>query len=317
MEGNSFWFAFEPILMQWLQQTLGAGASVISLFSALGEETILVAILGILYWWLDKSYAKAVGTNIVIGITWNPLLKNVVLRRRPYMDHSQIQCLRPVEAEADIYDIAAQGYSFPSGHSTNSAIVYGALSIHRPQLLWLRVLAFLLPFLVGISRVAVGVHYPTDVLCGWAFGGLVLLLNETISRRVKNQHLYHLVLFAISLIGMFYCRTSDYFTSLGIMGGFFLALPFEEKVVRFENTKNPVRGVLRVAVGFVLYFGINTLLKVPFSSEFLASGTMAAFLVRTLRYLIVTFSVIGLYPLLFAKMDRFWNRDEKKTAAAA
>jgi membrane-associated phospholipid phosphatase len=48
------------------------------------------------------------------------MAKNIALRRRPYFDHESIHILRVVEPEADIYDIAAQGYSFPSGHSTNA-----------------------------------------------------------------------------------------------------------------------------------------------------------------------------------------------------
>ena len=86
-----------------------------------------------------------------VRILWNPLLKNIVLRRRPYLDHPNVRCLRPVEADADIPDISAQGYSFPSGHSTNSATLFGSLSAYRRQRV-LTVLAFVVPFLVGIIK---------------------------------------------------------------------------------------------------------------------------------------------------------------------
>ena len=67
--------------------------------------------------------------------------------------------------------------SFPSGHSMNSAIVYltlGALlaRLVRPVAMKLYILAvaLLVSFLVGISRVYLGVHYPSDVLAGWSLG---------------------------------------------------------------------------------------------------------------------------------------------------
>ncbi len=67
--------------------------------------------------------------------------------------------------------------SFPSGHSTLSAIVYltlaallGRLVTERGLKLYLLSTALLLTFLVGLSRVMLGVHYPTDVLAGWMLG---------------------------------------------------------------------------------------------------------------------------------------------------
>ena len=301
MEGITFYFEWEVALMEWIQSVMGdAGAAVASVWSMLGEEMVLIAVLGFLYWVYDKENGKYVGTNILVGIVWNPLFKNLVLRRRPYFDNPTIKCLKPVNPDADLYDIAAQGYSFPSGHSTNAAIVYGSLAVKKKSIV-LRVLAIVLPLLVGVSRFMVGVHYPTDVLTGWLLGILVIAVMTYLQSHVKRVWLLHLVLFLISAIGLFYCRTEDYFTGLGLMGGFFLAMPFEEKFVRFENTTNILRGILRIAGGFAVYLGLNTLLKLPFSSEFLETATMAAFMVRFARYFIVGFVTLGVYPLVFRK----------------
>lgn len=69
------------------------------------------------------------------------------------------------------------GYSFPSGHSMVSLCFYLALArisvdplwpLSRRTLAW--ILAAMLPLLIGFSRVYIGVHYPTDVLAGWAAG---------------------------------------------------------------------------------------------------------------------------------------------------
>lgn len=306
--GNSFWFDFEVKLMEFLQNTLGStGIGIISFFSLFGEEMIMILALGFLFWCYDKKAATYIGTNIMVGAVFNPLIKNLFWRRRPYFDHETIQCFRPVDKSADIYDIAAQGFSFPSGHSTNSAVLYGSLArVYKNPVF--RVIAFVMPFLVGFSRVVVGCHYPTDVVFGWLLGAVVIFVIPWIFQKAGDEKrwLVYLVIFLISCLGLLYCKTSDYFTSLGLMGGFFLASEFDARVVKFENTKKPLFWVTRLAGGLLLYFALNTLLKMPFGKEFLDSGTFLAGIVRFCRYTIVCFVTIGVYPLVF-RLEKKWR----------
>ncbi len=81
-------------------------------------------------------------------------------------------------------------YSFPSGHSLESMTVYGALALTLGRRLRgrrFRVMALALcvalPLLIGFSRVYLGVHYPTDVLAGWAAGLALALLAGWANRR--------------------------------------------------------------------------------------------------------------------------------------
>ncbi len=308
LSGRSFFLPFEAVWMEWLQRHMsGAGTVVISSLSMLGEELVLVLLLGFIYWSWDKRMGKYIGLNVLMAVVWNPMIKSVFLRRRPYFDHPGIRILRPVDPEADIYNISAQGYSFPSGHSANAAACYGSVAAYvnrRPEgtkRVWVIWAAASITLLVGFSRVAVGAHYPTDVLAGWALGAAIVWLMPRLQRVCRNTAVFHGLLLVLTLPGLLYCRSADYFTGLGLLAGFIAGNGFEERFVRFENTRAPLRAVLRVAGGLAVFLILNKALKLPFSGEFLDSGTYAALLVRAGRYFLVSFADFGVYPLLFRR----------------
>ncbi len=304
---NSFYFNWEISLEEWIQATFSDGLiSAISQFSIFGETLVMVVVMGLLYWGLDKEFGKYVGINILVANVLNPFIKNIFIRRRPYFESEGIDLKRLVEPGADKYDIAAQGYSFPSGHSMCSATLFGSIA-RLLKKRWMTVLAVLLPLLVGISRVVVGAHYPTDVFVGWAMGVCVIFLVPFLKEKAPSDTVFYAILAIVFATGFFYCTSDDYFTAYGMLLGYVFAEPFERKFVNFENTKNPVRVILRVILGGGFYVVVNSLLKMPFSSEFLDGGTMAAHLVRTGRYAIVIFIVIGVYPMLFKVGDKIFK----------
>ena len=299
LTGNVFSFPWEVSVMEWLQTACPAWLiSAISFLSAFGEEIFLILILGFLYWSYDKKLGRKVGLTVLMGCCWGPMIKNILVRRRPYFDHERISIFRPVEPGADIYDISAQGYSCPSGHSANAAGLFGSLAVSIRKR-WTAVLAFVMPLLVGFSRVVVGAHFPTDVLGGWLIGGLAILAVFALSRRVKSTWKMYLILLATVIPGFFFCRSADFFTSAGLFIGFMAGTLVEERMVRFENTRSPIRMVLRVLGGVAVYLALNALLKLPFSRDFLDSGTYAALMVRCVRYGIIAFVAFTFYPMCF------------------
>ena len=302
MNGVTFYFNWEVDLISWIQSFIGpVGVKAANVASMFGEELILIMIFGLLYWCIDKKTAKVIATNLMVALVLNPMMKNLVLRRRPYFDNEIIKCLRPVDTKADLYDIAAQGYSFPSAHTMNSTVIYGSFVrfLKNPVL---RIISVIIPICVGVSRFALGNHYPTDVLVGALAGVFIVVFVPYFEEMSTNKNVFHLVVFILALSGVFFCRTEDYYSGLGVMAGFFLAVPFEERFVNFEETRNPLKCILRIFGGIGVYLIFNTLLKLPFSKEFLESGLTSAYLVRSFRYAIVIFLMLGLYPMIFGKI---------------
>lgn len=94
----------------------------------------------------------------------NLFLKNYVARIRPYEVIDGLNCLI---AKAD-------DWSFPSGHASASFACAVAIYKSRPKLLGIA--CMIMAFLISFSRLYVGIHYPSDVICGAIIGTLVGLI---------------------------------------------------------------------------------------------------------------------------------------------
>src|SRR6202011_3199532 len=134
--------------------------------TALGGATVLglvvVVVVGFLLLQGRRPTALAVAITSISGELINAAMKHAFNRPRPDV----VPHLREVFTT-----------SFPSGHAMESAIVYltlGAMLMRiarrRATKLYVLAVAMLLTIVVGVSRVWLGVHYPTDVIGGWMIG---------------------------------------------------------------------------------------------------------------------------------------------------
>lgn len=304
--GNTFYFNWEPALMAWLQAHMGSfGATTMSYCSAFGEELILIGVMCILYFIYDKETAKYVARRYMVASCGYAFIKNIFCRLRPYFVHDNVKCLKPVDPNADLYDVTHQGFSFPSGHSAGSMAIFGGAAV-KIKKGWFRALAAVIILLVGISRFALGAHYPTDVLAGWGIGILSICLFSLMEKYIKNRKIVYLIWLLIFLPGFFFATTTDFYSSYGMMIGVFGADLFEAKFVKFEKPKNIFTGILRIIGALAIYYALNVLLKMPFSSEFRSSATLASYLVRVTRYGLMLFVPMAIYPMCFKPLGKIF-----------
>jgi undecaprenyl-diphosphatase len=168
----------QPIGPSWLK---GAALDI----TALGGHTVLtlvvISVTGYLILDRKRHAMWLVLIATVGGWGLSLLLKELIGRPRP----SVIPHL-----------VEVQSLSFPSGHAMMSAVVYltlGALLAQIVQEWALRVYflttALILTLLVGLSRVYLGVHYPTDVLAGWSAGLTWAILCWLVARWLQRRGL--------------------------------------------------------------------------------------------------------------------------------
>lgn len=273
---------------------------IMEIASMLGEETLMVLTIGLFYWCINKSVGRKMALGMIISLLSGEMIKCVVMRRRPYFDHSEISCLRAPSGKGEVMDIAVQGYSFPSIHASNSIVMFGTITtVMRRR--WIRVLLLIFPLLIGFSRPFLGVHYPTDVIVGWALGCLALFIALKITSKTENYLKICIVMALLSLPGWFFCHTDVFSTVYGLMLGMLLGFTFEDKFVRFSNTRNIGRCILRLIGGMALFFGLSIALKSLLPTDRIF---------RCIRYFLTAFVCMGVYPILFKYTDRLWKQEK-------
>ena len=139
------------------------------------QRYIIVTILTVALWrWWGWGAALAMGLTTLIAAFTSDVMKYFFARLRPEL----VAQLDPITSPA-----------FPSGHANNAAAVYILFIMLVPQArhpLWQAAAAAMI-LLTGISRIMLGVHWPTDVIGGWILGASFALMAGAIITYRQHQ----------------------------------------------------------------------------------------------------------------------------------
>ena len=155
------------------------------LVTNLGSVAVLIPlalIAGLILWLRGARLVVAAAPALSLGVAGfcAAVAKQLVGRSRP---PTSIRLVSETES------------SFPSGHSTDSAALYLAFALIVAVVLFRRPIARALTigfaglgvFAIGVSRLILGVHWPTDVLAGWALGVIVAVVVTTTALLISRQ----------------------------------------------------------------------------------------------------------------------------------
>ncbi|MCU7699664.1 phosphatase PAP2 family protein [Enterococcus gallinarum] len=138
-----------------------------ALFTNFGKALPTIILLLLLYVFpaTQTILAPKAAASVLLVSAFAYLIKRIVRRERPN-DHRLVE-------EKD--------HSFPSAHAATSAALYGTAAMNMafllpPAVLPMSILAVLLSFMIGLSRVYLGIHFLTDVIGGWFLGLAVAAL---------------------------------------------------------------------------------------------------------------------------------------------
>lgn len=214
----------------------------------LGTEFFFLTLLPILIW----SWKKELALPLTL-LLYSTFLINTGLKE-------WFQIPRP---DIMFHRADAEGYGFPSGHAQSAVMLWGYLA-------W-RFKSYKLPialiFLIGFSRVFLGVHTTLQVVAGWSIGFATLLLSIWIIETIKKRNLVFPPTGSVLLFVLLGMMISVQFPEpsivklSGLMSGITAAFIVEPYVVDFDPRTKWYKQVIKIIIGVAGVLAVRIILK--------------------------------------------------------
>jgi len=269
--------------------------------SFLGEQTILILILAIVMYTIDKNKGFSICGSLIISLFAMSSLKAIFRAPRPFTVISEIDGKRLA---------TATGYSFPSGHTTGAASFYSALALAIKKRK-ISILCAISIILVGLSRMYLGVHWPIDVFAGLVLGiTLSLIFYPLFEKAAVNENTkikISIILFIITTIISFSLALlldfekidptafTDFMKTMAFGAGGFYGIAYETKNIKYSVEGTMTQKILRVIILLIGMLVIQSGLKYIFPESIYYIGSF-------IRYFLVGLWLTALFPLLFKRL---------------
>ncbi|MDQ2690510.1 MAG: phosphatase PAP2 family protein [Chloroflexota bacterium] len=301
-------------------QSLGAWLEpVMEFFTFLGYEDFFFLVLPLVYWSIDAGLGLRIAFILSTSNYLNAIVKVLFAAPRPYW----------VSAEVEPYSMESS-FGVPSGHAQNAVAIWGMMAAWLKRS-WAWVAALTLSFLIGLSRLYLGVHFPHDVLVGWLLGLFLLLVflrfwepvaawlkQKTLGQQVTLAFVISLLMVAVGLLAtlplsayVFPAEWTDnalrvgpvpdpvsiegILTSAGALFGLAAGAAWINVRGGYQTSGSPGKRVLRYILGLVgvmiFWYGLGEI--------FPRGETFFPLFLRYIRYTLVGFWVTAGAPWLF------------------
>ena len=161
------WIAAFQAVSSWL-------AGFAQTITYLGNEEFYLFVAPVIFWCFSTRVGLRIGIYLMLSGGINSALKILFVQPRPYW----------IDPQVVAFSIESS-FGLPSGHAQHATVFWGALAASASQPA-ANILAVLLIFLIGASRVLLGVHFISDVLAGWLIGALLLYVFLSLEKPVVS-----------------------------------------------------------------------------------------------------------------------------------
>ena len=160
------------LIQSWSSPSLTV---LMKIITGLGSAYVYIILIPFIFWCVDEKKGLRLGIITLVSVWLNIFLKIMLNQPRPFFEGF----------DPAVGMIAESMGGLPSGHAQNSLVLWFVIASWGKKKRFFGMAAFFC-LLIGLSRVYLGVHFPTDVLGGWLLGGFLLCVYFFAGKRIET-----------------------------------------------------------------------------------------------------------------------------------
>lgn len=324
-------WTYDIALMQFLLDHRTVLLTKMFLFASFwGETNAYILVVTLIYVMFDKTLAVRLSVVVLLTMCFNHVLKIIIKNPRPFIRENTYLQKWAVSTE-NAKELAME-FSTPSGHAMGGSAFYSYLYASVENR-FVQVVAVVAILLTGLSRPYLGVHYPGDILIGWAIGLLIGVVAIRYTDQISDgwNKLSYRRRAAIAVAGSLILwlatiaingwridsQPRQFLGYAGFLTGIVLGYPLELSIVDFDpQSSRPLAKVLRFAITMAVAVASLALLKELFSAIAL-DYSIIGYLLQYVRYAFAGVVSIFAAPLFFTKIGLAETYPVKRADGAA